>query len=216
MVAILACSAASLVSGAAAPARAAEPAAPTTLAPEPEPARHVPMAEARLGLMLGIPRLDTGLSLLTHRLRGELGAVLLSQGGYLIEPGVAVRVAGPPHAALWIRGGYQRQKTKITCPEAVVDGAHALDAGLAFRYRWRGGSLVAVEGGLERVLRDQSLTCGDSSLGADAMGGRVVLLGQWAFFAPFGMFMRAGLRTGDHLPRIHMLPELFVGVSYDH
>jgi hypothetical protein len=200
------------------PARAR--ATPEDDAPPPK----IPRVELRLGAELGkgafpvLGRLDLGVSLPEHRILAELGGVGAARGFWL-EPSLSVRVLGPATHSLWVRGGYQLQHIRLNCYDVstvpVLDDAHAFDLGLAYRLRGRGGSLFVAEAGPEWLRRAHGFGCSDSGLDARSTGVRLMLLGQWAFRPPFGAFLRAGLRTADHLPEIHVLPELFVGFSFD-
>jgi hypothetical protein len=182
---------------------AAEPAAP-------------PAAELHLGVMpLSAARLDGAMSLAQHRLRAELAATWVPTRVLWLEPALYLRLLGPADDALWVRGGYQFQHATEECPGRLTDDAHALDAGVAYRRRWPGGHVFAGEVGVEWLRRGATLGCRDSVVDAESVGGRVAVLGQWAFRPPVGLFLRAELRTADHLFEIHVLPELFVGLSLD-
>jgi hypothetical protein len=175
-----------------------------------------PMAEVRLGVMpLSAARLDGAASLAEHRLRAELAATWAPTRELWLEPALYLRLLGPADSALWLRAGYQFQHASEECPGRVTDDAHALDAGVAYRRRWPAGHVFAGEAGVERLSRHAPLVCRDSVVDGQSVGGRVAVLGQWAFRPPLGLFLRAALRTADHLPEIHVLPELFAGLSLD-
>lgn len=195
------------------PLLAAAQTTPTTGAAQETP--DVPGTEVRLGLGLGLGRLDLAVSLLQDRLRPELGATWIPLTDVILEPSLSVRILGPAHRALWLRGGYLFQHIELECHPTKVDDAHAFDGGLAYRQRWPGGHFFAAEAGWEWLRRPGNVVCADSVMNGRSSGARVVFLGQWTFRPPFGLFLRVGLRSADHFPEIHVLPELYLGLSFE-
>jgi hypothetical protein len=175
------------------------------------PAIAVPTVELRFMGGFGVGAEAAG-SLFDHRLRLD-GSVRGGPGAVLGEGAVQVRVVGPAASALWLRGGYLFQGFNIGC--SIVDRATALDAGLAYRKRWAGGSLFVAETGIERVTRPTGLSCNDSVLGAESSGLRVSVGGQYALTRGVGLYGRIGVRTGQHIMEIAILPEAWIGLAFE-
>jgi hypothetical protein len=184
---------------------------PTLSAPEP------PETELRFVIGLGAG-VELTKSVFQHRLRLDLGMHVLGLAlDGLAEGAVSGRVLGSAVNGLWIRGGFLAQRFDQDCwdnPGRAPDVATALDAGLAYRRRWPGGSLLAAEAGMERVSRD-SYFCNDSLLTATSLGTRVALAGQWPLSQRLAFYGRIGVRTGQHILEIGLLPELWVGLAYE-
>src|SRR5262249_55842973 len=113
---------------------------------------------------------------------------------------------------VWLRGGFLYQSGQVC---GTADAARAWDAGLAYRKRWAGGSLFAAEGGVETVTRATGIVCNDSVLGRDSSGFRISVGGQYALTRGLGLYGRMGVRTGQHVLEIGLLPELWVGVAFE-
>jgi hypothetical protein len=204
---MIAVSLAALVASLVGPARARAAAAAAPAAP----AIPVPTAELRFVGGFGVGAEAAG-SLFGHRLRLD-GSVRGGPGAVLGEGAALVRVAGAAANSLWLRGGYLFQGFNIGC--SIVDRATAWDVGLAYRKRWAGGSLFAAETGVERVSRPSGIYCNDSVLGAESGGLRVSVGGQYALTRGIGLYGRVGMRTGQHVMEIGVLPEAWVGIAFE-
>jgi hypothetical protein len=176
----------------------------------------VPTVEVRGLVGTGIA-LEGAASLLGHRLRAEIGTKTGGLSTGWLDGAVLVRVLGPAESSLWLRGGVQLQHISWDCSDGpdYTDDAQALDAGLAYRRRFGAGHLVAFEGGVEYLRRRGAFFCNDSSVHARSLGARVALTGQWAFTPRLSGFGRLGVRTADHAPEIHILPEALVGLTFE-
>lgn len=172
----------------------------------------VPVHELRAGILTGL-RVDGARAFADHRVLVELGAVWGPTLNVLVEPSVSLRLLGPPNIALWVRAGYLWQHLSFTCHEIKVDDAQAVDISAALRLRLFGW-LMAAEVGWEGLHRKGYVYCSDGGLEGDSTGIRAMVLSQWNIGRQLGVFVRGGLRTADHLPEIHMLPELHLGLSY--
>ena len=75
------------------------------------------------------------------------------------------------------------------------------------------GHSLSVEAGIEVVRRSDDFACCDSAVSRSSLGTRVVLGVDLAVAQRVAVFARAGVRTGDHLIEIHMLPILVAGVA---
>ena len=183
-----------------------------TVFDSPPPAIIVPVAEARavFGLGTGI---EAAASILDHRLRLDGGLHGWHGGGYG-ELAALVRVAGPATSGVWLRAGYMFQAFETGC-DHMPDAASSYDAGVAYRKRWAGGSLFVAETGIERVTRPTGLYCNDSVLGAESSGLRVNIGGQYALTRGVGLYGRLGVRTGQHVMEIAILPEAWVGLAFE-
>lgn len=179
--------------------------------PAEPPAVQVPTAEFRLVAGFGLGA-EAAASTFDHRLRLD-GSVRGVLGGVLGEGAALVRLVGAPDNAVWLRGGYLFQGFNIGC--SIVDRATAWDAGLAYRKRWAGGSLFAAETGVEHVSRPSGIYCNDSVLGAESAGLRVSLGGQYALTRGIGIYGRVGVRTGQHVMEISLLPEAWAGIAFE-
>jgi len=179
---------------------------------EPPPEIVVPRAELRLLGGFGGLAGEAAVSALDHRLRAEAGLHGWS-GLILAEAAVLVRALGSPASALWVRGGFMAQSIDYSCN--MTDSARAWDAGVAYRKRWAGGSLLVAETGVETVSRDRAFACNDSGLSTGSVGLRVSVGGQIAITRGFGIYARAGLRTAEHLNEIDFLPEGLAGIAFD-
>lgn len=144
---------------------------------------------------------------------GELGAMWLPGRGTFLEPALSVRLVGAPDGALWVRAGYLWQHVDHRCHALPDDDAHALDLSIGYRGR-QGGFMGGFEAGREWLHRKGGFVCGDSVVDGDSAGYRLLLLFQWDFWRRLGVFVRGGARTADHMPEIHFLPELFIGLSH--
>jgi hypothetical protein len=192
------------------PARAA-----AQTAGPPPPAVPVPTTELRLVAGLGFGP-EVARSMFDHRLRIDAG--LHAGKGLFAEAAALVRVAGPADNGLWLRGGFIYQDVAIDCQTVPMNGtdqAKAWDAGLAYRKRLAGGSLLAAEGGVEHVSRSTGIYCNDSVLAASSNGVRVNLAGQYALTPRLGLLGRVGVRTGQHVLELGFLPELWIGLAYE-
>jgi hypothetical protein len=178
---------------------------------ETEPVVAVPSAELRLVGGLGVG-LEAAGSLLGDRLRLEAG-LHGWKGARMGEAAVLARFVGSAANGLWLRGGFFYQRMDVHC--GPTDHATALDAGLAYRKRWAGGSLFAAEGGLETVSRQDPISCGDSSLRPSSYGLRVSVGGQYALPQGLGLYARISLRTGEHDIVMGFLPEPWAGVAFE-
>jgi len=178
---------------------------------ETEPAVVVPSTELRLvgGSGVGI---EAAGSLLGDRLRLDAGLRGFSRGA-MGEGAALVRVLGSAANGVWLRGGFLYQRTDVGC--GLTDQATSLDAGLAYRKRWAGGSLFAAEGGVETVYRPHDVGCNDSGLAARSSGLRFSTGGQYALTRGLGLYGRIGLRTGEHVMEIGFLPEVWAGVAFE-
>jgi hypothetical protein len=171
----------------------------------------VPATELRLvgGMGLGA---EAAQSLFDHRLRLGAGVHGWRQG-VLAEGAALVRVLGSAANGIWLRGGFMYHDAKDDC--GVTDRAQAWDAGLAYRKRWTGGSLFAMEAGLETVSRPSSVFCNDSTLRPTSYGARVSVGGQYALTRGLGLHGRFGVRTGEHEREIGLMPEMSFGVAFE-
>ena len=171
----------------------------------------VPSTELRLVGGLGVG-LEAAGSLLGDRLRLDAG-IHGWPNGLFGEGAMLVRFLGSAANGLWLRSGFFYQRINVHC--GPTDRATALDAGLAYRKRWVGGSLFAVESGLETVSRADTITCGDSNLQPRSYGLRVSAGGLYALTRGLGLYGRIGLRTAEHDIVMGFLPELWAGVAFE-
>jgi hypothetical protein len=193
------------LAGAGAPTRAH-----AQTAEEARPAIPVPTTELRLvagGAGAG-PELAT--SLFDHRLRIDAG--IHAGKGVFGEAAALVRVLGSAANGLWVRGGFMYHRIPLDC---LTDQATAWDAGLAYRVRFAEGSLIAAETGVEHVSRPTGISCNDSVLDAQSNGVRVNVAGQYALTRRLGLLARIGVRTGQHVMEIGVLPEFWIGLAYE-
>ncbi len=194
-------------------------AAPPAHAESPDSAipalQTVPIGELRVLVGLG-GAIEMALSLFDHRLRFD-AAMRGIPSEMLNEDAVSARVLGAPENGLWLRAGYMVQQFQYDhCSQyggTVGDTPSSIDASLAYRKRWPGNSLIAVEGGFEQVWRDH-FHCMDSGLG-NGSGKRLSVAGQWSFARHVGLYGRVGLRTGPHVNEIGFLPELWLGLAVE-
>jgi hypothetical protein len=211
------CRRALLLTAVATVAQAARAGAQTEASPPAQPlvARPVPTTELRIVVGLGVGP-EAAKSMFDHRLRLDAG--LHAWMGAIGEAAALVRLLGPAHNALWLRGGFMYQRIGVDClttPTHWTDTATAWDAGLAYRLRFAGGSLFAAETGFERLSRDRGIYCNDSVLDAQSRGMRFAFTGQYAVTPHLGIHARIGLRTAEHIMELGPLPELWIGVAYE-
>jgi hypothetical protein len=181
---------------------------------ETEPVVAVPSTEIRLVGGLGVG-LEAAASLLGDRLRLDGGVHGWPKRffGFFGDVSMLVRVLGSAANGLWLRSGFLYQRMEVFC--GPIDKATALEAGLAYRKRWVGGSLFAAEAGIERVSRAKPIYCGDSSLQSSSYGLRVVAGGQYALTRGLGLYGRIGVRTGEHDIVMGFWPDLWGGVAFE-
>ena len=171
----------------------------------------VPSTELRLVGGLGVG-LEAAGSLLGDRLRLDAGLHSWPKGA-MGEAATLVRVLGSAANGVWLRAGFLYHGADVGC--GVTDHATAVDAGLAYRKRWAGGSLFTAEGGAETVARRNGVYCNDSGLSARSNGLRFSTGGQYALTRGLSLYGRIGLRTGEHVMEIGFLPELWAGVAFE-
>jgi hypothetical protein len=93
--------------------------------------------------------------------------------------------------------------------------ANTPDVGLVARVESARGSAVEVQLGGEAVFREaRAICCDDAALRTRTFGVRVALEGELALSPAWALVGQAGVRTGDHVLEIRILPTASAGVRY--
>ncbi len=91
--------------------------------------------------------------------------------------------------------------------------AHAPDVGLVGHLESAGGSAFEAQAGVEAVFREEATYCCDNAgLQTFSPGVRLLLRGDLALSPTWALFAEVGLRTGDHVFEIKVLPTAWAGV----
>jgi hypothetical protein len=170
-----------------------------------------PTARAFMGVQSGVAvGLETG---------DRRGALELAQSflptprlGSLTELALAL---GTRRHGGWLAGRVGYQLAILSYEDAPDrDVSHTGDLGLVLGWTAERGHEVALEAGVEAVRRGEDFRCCDSVADAFSVGARVVLAGELRLGRRAAIFGRLGLRTGDHLLELHLLPVLHAGVAF--
>ncbi len=128
--------------------------------------------------------------------------------------GVAVPFTGTARRFFGGRAGYQIEY--LGMDDAGWRGsryAQVPDVGLVVHLESAGGSAFEAQGGFETVFRQTAaVCCDDAALQTTSPGLRLMVRGDLALSRAWALFAEAGLRTGDHVLELKMLPTLAAGV----
>lgn len=128
--------------------------------------------------------------------------------------GVIAPVTGASRKLFGARVGYQLEYLgKDGAYRRGSRYAQAPDVGLAGHLESSGGSAFEAQAGIETVFRKQAASCCDNAaLQTFSTGIRLVLRGDLALSPTWALYAELGLRTGDHVFEIKVLPTAWVGV----